>query len=149
MTIVQSIFAYNMGPHLSPNPKIFNNNMDHSKPLSRKRKNVPMNGPRNKRATLNEVHVLTPPISPTVLTGDVHPRSSISFLTEKNVGLENLSINHFQGLNPVMLIVDKGPVTLTFPVPKNPGIFVVTGVLREHDMDIFKEVYFCFHVFSC
>src|SRR5271165_5786636 len=77
------------------------------------------------------------------------PHSSIGFLTKKNVGVENLSIDHFQGLNPVMSMVDKGPVTLTFPVPKNPGIFVVTGVLREHDMDIFKEVYSCFRVFSC
>ena len=110
-----------------------------------------MNGPRNKRATLSdEVQVLTPPISPTALTGrDVTPRSSIGFLTEKNVGVENLSINRFQGLNPVMSMVDKGPVTLTFPVPKKSGIFVVTGVLREHDMDIFKEVYSCFRVFSC
>jgi hypothetical protein len=110
---------------------------------------VPMNGPRNKRATLDEVHVLTPPISPTVITHDAHPRSSISFLTERNVGVENLSINRFQGLNPAMSMVDKGPVILTFPVPKNPGIFVVTGVLREHDMDIFKEVYSCFHASSC
>ena len=148
MTLAQSIFAYNMDPHLSPNSKILNNIMDHSKLLSRKRKNVSMNTSRNKRATLNEVHVLTPPISPTLLTRDATPRSSISFLTEQNVGLENLSINRFQGLNPVMSMVDKGPVTLTFPVPKNPGIFVVTGVLREHDMDIFKEVYSCFHVFS-
>ena len=123
--------------------------MDHSKPLSLKRKNVPMNGPRNKRATLDEVHVFTPPISPNVLTRDAIPRSSIGFLTEKNVGVENLSIDRFHGLNPVMSMVDKGPVTLTFPVPKNPGIFVVTGVLREHDMDIFKEVYSCFRVFSC
>ena len=140
-----------MVPLVSPNSKILNNNMVHSKRLSLKRKNVPMNGPRNKRATLSdEVQVLTPPISPTVLTGrDVTPRSSIGFLTEKNVGVENLSIDRFQGLNPVMSMVDKGPVTLTFPVPKNPGIFVVTGVLREHDMDIFKEVYSCFHVFSC
>ena len=140
-----------MVPLVSPNSKILNNNMVHSKPLSLKRKNVPMNGPRNKRATLDEVHVLTPPISPTVLTGrdSVTPRSSIGFLSEKNVGVENLSINRFQGLNPVMSMVDKGPVTLTFPVPKNPGIFVVTGVLREHDMDIFKEVSSCFHVFFC
>ena len=123
--------------------------MDHSKPLSLKRKNVPMNGPRNKRATLDEVHVFTPPISPNVLTRDAIPRSSIGFLTEKNVGVENLSIDRFHDLNPVMSMVDKGPVTLTFPVPKNPGIFVVTGVLREHDMDIFKEVYSCFRVFSC
>ena len=109
-----------------------------------------MNGPRNKRATLSdEVQVLTPPISPNVLTRDAIPRSSIGFLTEKNVGVENLSIDRFHGLNPVMSMVDKGPVTLTFPVPKNPGIFVVTGVLREHDMDIFKEVYSCFHVFCC
>ena len=67
--------------------------------------------------------------------------ASISFLSEKNIGVENLSINHFQDLNPVISMIDKDPVTLTFPVPKNPGIFVVTGVLREHDMDIFKEVY--------
>ena len=139
-----------MVPLVSPNFKILNHNMVHSKRLSLKRKNVPMNGPRNKRATLSdEVQVLTPPISPTVLTRDATPRSSIGFLTEKNIGVENLSIDHFQGLNPVMSMVDKGPVTLTFPVPKNPGIFVVTGVLREHDMDILKEVYSCFHVFSC
>ena len=80
---------------------------------------------------------------------NVTPHSSIGFLTEKNVGVENLSINHFQGLNLVMSMVDKGLVTLTFPVPKNPGIFVVTGVLREHNMDIFKEMSSCFHVFFC
>ena len=123
--------------------------MDHSIPLSLKRKNMPMNRPHNKRATLDEVHILTPPISPNVLTHDAIPHSLIGFLTEKNVGVENLSIDHFHGLNPVMSMVDKGPVTLPFPVPKNPGIFVVTSVLREHDMDIFKEVYSCFHVFSC
>src|SRR5437762_11250705 len=125
-----------MVPFVFPNSKILNNNMVHSKRLSLKRKNVPMNRPHNKRATLSdEVQVLTPPISPTVLMGrDVTPHSSIHFLTEKNVGVENLSINHFQGLNPVMSMVDKGPVTLTFPVPKIPGIFVVTSVLREHDM---------------
>ena len=147
--VTQSIFAYNMTPHLSPNSKNLNHNMHHSKPLSQKRKNMPMNEPCNKRATLDDIHILTPPISPTVLTHDATPHSSIGFLTEKNVGVENLSINHFQGLNLVMSMVDKGPVTLTFPVPKNPGIFVVTSVLREHDMDIFKEVYSCFHVFSC
>ena len=135
-----------MTPHLSPNSKNLNHNMHHSKPLSQKRKNMPMSGPRNKRAT---VHVLTPPISPTVLTRDATPRSSNGFLTDKNIGVENLSIDRFQGLNPVMSMVDKGPVTLTFPVPKNPGIFVVTSVLREHDMDIFKEVSSCFHVFFC
>ena len=139
-----------MVPLVSPNFKILNHNMVHSKRLSLKRKNVPMNGPRNKRATLSdEVQVLTPPISPTLLTRDATPRFSIGFLTEKNVGVENLSIDRFQGQNPVMSMVDKGPVTLTFPVPKNSGIFVVTGVLREHDMDIFKEVSSCFHVFFC
>jgi hypothetical protein len=135
-----------MDPHVSPNSKILNNIMDY-KLLSRKRKNVSMNMSRNKRATLNEMHVLTPPISPTLLIRDATPRSSIGFLIEKNVGVENLSIGRFQGLNPVMSMIDKG-LTLTFPVPKNPGIFVVTGVLSEHDMDIFKEVYSCFRVFS-
>lgn len=51
-----------------------------------------------------------------------------------------LSINRFRGITPVLRALNKGPVNLGFEGAQDPDVFVITGLLYSHDMTIVKEV---------
>jgi hypothetical protein len=51
-----------------------------------------------------------------------------------------LSVNRFKNITPVLHAINAGPLKLRFPGVSNPNLFVITGLLRSHDMTIVKEV---------
>jgi hypothetical protein len=51
-----------------------------------------------------------------------------------------LTINSFKGVTPVMSALNEGLLSLSFPGTEDPDIFVVTGLLKNHDMTVIKDV---------
>ena len=81
---------------------------------------------------------LTPPNTP-AKPEPVQLSSSAILITDSH---NQLSINRFKGITPVITALNNNPLRLTFPRTEDSETFVVTGVLKEHDMAIMQEVLF-------
>lgn len=92
-------------------------------------------------ATPMTAHIVpTPPTTPLALrqvqkAGEL---SSTSILITDS--FNPLSINRFKGITPVLTALNGGPLRLSFPNTEDSETFVVTGLLKEHDMAVVKDV---------